>query len=87
MIVSYSIGEAAIEAEAKAESCRGKERDHSVNERLSQTLSQINVLEAQTYYVFNLCCTAPMHTTLITTPNHLPDTLIGDLLCIQPLVY
>nr|GFA60911.1 hypothetical protein [Tanacetum cinerariifolium] len=68
------------EAEAKAESCRGKEIDHSVNERLSQTLSQINVLEAQTYYVFNLCCTTPMHTTLITTPNHLPEQMTSDVI-------
>ncbi|GKG04244.1 hypothetical protein Tco_0314631, partial [Tanacetum coccineum] len=33
------------DAEAKAEAA--EERDHSVNERLSQTLSRINVLEAQ----------------------------------------
>ena len=38
------------EAEAKAASA--EERERSINERLSQTLSRINVLEAQVEFLY-----------------------------------
>ena len=36
--------------EAEAKAAAAEERERSVNERLSQTLSRINVLEAQVFF-------------------------------------
>jgi hypothetical protein len=38
--------------EAESKAATAEERERSVNERLSQTLSRINVLEAQVFYAF-----------------------------------
>ena len=41
-----------ISQEAEGKAAAAEEREHSVNERLSQTLSRINVLEAQVFALF-----------------------------------
>jgi hypothetical protein len=41
--------------EAEAKAADAEERERSVNERLSQTLSRINVLEAQVHHLSMKC--------------------------------